>query len=297
MRIGLVANPSKPLALETARRCVARLAGKVDLVAVPETHEALGPAAPSLEPVPLAALQADALVVIGGDGTFLTSLQQTEVPVLPINAGTVGFLAEVDAKRSDSVDTALDKLVAGRYVVESRMKLASQCQTQRLPDATNEIVVHTSQVAKMRLFEIAVDDRPLGRVRADGVILATPTGSTSYSLAALGPIVDPALEAIVVGVLAPFQAIQRAVVVDPLRRVSVRLAQSEKDGVVVVDGQNETRVPGGASVLAYRSSRRASFIRFGSRFFRRLQGRRILPWSEELPETEGDDGADLSPAA
>lgn len=295
MRVGLAANPGKPLALELARHCIDRLASRAEVVLVPETHDALGATARALPHVPLDDLRADALVVIGGDGTFLNSLQHTEVPVLPINAGTLGFLAEVDGKRTEAVDAALDKLVGGRYVVESRMKLASHCGGTPLPDATNEIVVHTSQVAKMRLFEIAVDDRPLGRVRADGVILATPTGSTSYSLAALGPIVDPALEAIVVGVLAPFQAIQRAVVIDPLRRVSVRLAGPEKDGVVVVDGQNETRVAGGASVLAYRSTRRASFVRFGSRFFRRLQGRRILPWSEELPDPEGDEGADLPP--
>ncbi|MCI4335972.1 MAG: NAD(+)/NADH kinase [Thermoplasmata archaeon] len=297
MKVAISANPGKPLALELARRCLSHLAGTAEVELVTETSEALGASVASVPHATLPELAADALIVIGGDGTFLTSLQQTQLPVLPINAGTVGYLSEVDGSRPASVEAALDRLVGGRYFVEERMKLASRCQGKVLPDATNEIVVHTSQVAKMRLFELAVDDHPLGRVRGDGVILATPTGSTSYSLSALGPIVDPSLEAIVITVLAPFQATQRAIVVDPLRSVSVRLVHPGKDGVIVVDGQSEIRVPGGPTVLAYRSARRASFIRFGSRAFGRLQGKRILPWTEEVPGTEAIDDADVPPAS
>ncbi|HEY6238971.1 MAG TPA: NAD(+)/NADH kinase [Thermoplasmata archaeon] len=294
MKIAVAANPHKPIAVELAARAVGLLRDRAEVWLTSETQSILGLDLPR---APLEELEVDAIVAIGGDGTFLYALHRNPAPLLPINAGTVGFLAEVDGSNSASFDGAIERLLRGRYFVESRMKLASQVVGANLPDATNELVVHTSQVAKMRLFEIGVDGRPVGRIRADGVILATPTGSTSYSLSALGPILDPAVEGIVVTALAPFQVTQRAVVLDPLRTVSVRLVTPEKDGVIVIDGQSEHRLAGGATVVTYRSPRRAEFLRFGSRFVRRLQGKRILPWSEEVAEGDLPFDADLPPPA
>jgi NAD+ kinase len=290
MKIGVSANPHKALALELAKRATERLRKDADVVLTDETHGLLGLDAPH---EPIERLEADALVVLGGDGTFLHTLQRSSVPLLPINAGTVGFLAEVDGAHRVEFEGALDRLLQGRYFVESRMKLACEVAGENLPDATNEVVVHTSQVAKMRMFELTLDGVAVGRLRADGLIVATPTGSTSYSLSALGPILDPAVEGIVVSALAPFQSTQRTIVVDPLKTVRVRLVLPEKDGVVVIDGQEERRLPGGSTVLIYRSSRRAEFLRFGAGFFRRLRGKKILPWTEELAEAEANGDAHL----
>jgi len=286
MRIGISANPHKSLAVELARRAAERLGKDADVVLTDETHARVGL---EVAHAPIERLEADAMIAIGGDGTFLYTLQRSAVPLLPINAGTVGFLAEVDGAHRVAFDGALDRLLRGLYFVESRMKLACEVAGENLPDATNEVVVHTSQVAKMRLFELTLDGRPVGRLRADGLIVATPTGSTSYSLSALGPILDPAVEGILVTALAPFQSTQRTVVVDPLKSVRVRLVHPGKEGVIVIDGQEERRLPGGASVLVYRSPRRAEFLRFGSGFFRRLQGKKILPWTEELADAEAND--------
>jgi len=294
VKIGIAAHPHKPLALALARRALERLAGQAEVLIGAETQAALGLPAPG---VPLEEQSADVVLSIGGDGTFLWTLQRVEAPLLPINAGTVGFLAEVDGSRTEAFDRALERLLRGEYVVEAQMKLGSAAGGQSLPDATNEVVVHTSQVAKMRLFEVGIDGRPVGRIRSDGVILATPTGSTSYALSALGPIVDPGVEGIVVAALAPFQTSHRAVVVDPLRTVSIRLVDADKEGIVVVDGQSETRVSGGSTVIAYRSPRPARFVRFGGSFFQRLEGKRILPWSEVRAHGEGSSGADLPPPA
>jgi NAD+ kinase len=294
VKIGITANPNKPPALALARRAIAQIGGRAELCFSSETAAGIGGAVSS---VPLEELEADVLVGIGGDGTFLYALQHCGVPLLPVHAGTVGFLAEVDGDRTDSFDAALERLLSGEYFVENRMKLAAQVAGANLPDATNELVVHTSQVAKMRHFEIAVDGRPIGRIRADGVILATPTGSTSYALSALGPIVEPTVEAILIAALAPFQVTQRAVLVDPLRTVSIRVVAPEKEAVIVVDGQSEHRLAPGEPLRAYRSPRKASFVRFGSRFFRRLRGKRILPWVEEPPfPTVEEDGVDLPPS-
>ncbi|MCI4355831.1 MAG: NAD(+)/NADH kinase [Thermoplasmata archaeon] len=290
MKLGITANPNKPWALALVRRTVELVAGRADVVLAEETAAKL-----SLDAAraPLDRLEADVLVAIGGDGTFLTALQRSRLPILPVNAGTVGFLAEVDGDDEGAFAGAVERLLTGRYFVEARMKLASAVRGKPLPDATNEIVVHTSQVAKMRLFEVSVDGAPVGRLHADGVIVATPTGSTSYAMSAFGPILDPAIEGIVVTALAPFRAPQRAIVIDPLRSLGVRLLTPAKDGVVVIDGQHEAPLPGGEQVLAYRSPRPAEFVRFGSGFFRRLHGKRILPWTEDAVEGDPRDDADL----
>jgi NAD+ kinase len=293
VRVGIVANPGKPNAVALARRAIEELDGRADIVLSTETREQLKSDLPA---APTEAIQADAIIAIGGDGTFLHTLMRTRVPMLPINAGTVGFLAEVDGESASAFSGAIDRLVRGLFFLEERMKIASHIGPLPLPDAMNEVVVHTSQVAKMRLFEVWVDGRPVGRLRGDGVILATPTGSTSYSLSASGPIVDPQLEGIIVAALAPYPATPRAVLLDPLRSVGVKLVAPDKDGVVVVDGQTELKIAGGGMVTAYRSPRRAVFVRFGSRFFRRLYGKKILPWAEEPPGTEVTD-ANLSPPA
>jgi NAD+ kinase len=290
VQIAVTANPHKPLALRLARSAAERLRPQADVLFSRETALALGSDAPS---VPLEELDADVVVAIGGDGTFLWTLQRIEAPLLPINAGTLGFLAEIDGGEAASFGSALDRLVTGDYYLDARMKLASQVGGANLPDATNEVVVHTAQVAKMRLFEVAIDGRPVGRIRADGMILSTPTGSTSYSLSAAGPIVEPGVEGIVVASLASFPAGPRAVVVDPLRTVGVRLVEPGKDGIVVVDGQSEHPLAGGASVTVYRAPRRAQFVRFSSSFFHRLGGRRILPWNDEPTGAEEGTRADL----
>lgn len=293
MKVGLTANPNKPAALVLARQAAKLLDDRVDLVYAEETAHALHAEGASS---PLESLAADVLVAFGGDGTFLSALQRSNLPLLPVNAGTVGFLAEVDGDQAGALDGVVERLLAGRYYLEERMRIDSELNGSSFPPATNEVVVHNAQVAKMRLFEIGIDGRPVGRLRADGVILSTPTGSTSYALSALGPVIDPAIEGIVVAALAPFRATQRAVVVDPLKVVSVTLVEKEKEAIVVVDGQGETRIAGGGRLVAFRSPRKAAFVRFGLGFFRRLHGKSILPWAEEPGGGEGPH-ADFPPPA
>ena len=290
MKVGISANPSKPAAVELARRAVEHLTGRADL----EVSEELPTVAPSEPHRPLEALRPDVLLAIGGDGTFLYTLRRSSVPLLPVNAGTVGILAEVDGGRPDEFDLALERLLDGRYYLEDRMKLAAEIGRRPLPDAVNEYVLHAAHVGKMGLFDIAVDRRPVGRVQADGIIVATPTGSTGYSLSSLGPIVDPGLNAIVVTTIAPFRVEARAVVIDPIRTVRLRAADAGHAAVVIVDGQDQHPLPPDGTVTIYRSPRRAVLVRFGSRFYERLRGKRILPWSEE-PPVSGGDGADLPP--
>ncbi|MCI4337948.1 MAG: NAD(+)/NADH kinase [Thermoplasmata archaeon] len=277
MRVGVTVHPEKAHAVEVARRIVSGLRAHAEVVLAAETEGVFDRTDPS---EPLAAMRADVLVAVGGDGTFLWALQRSQLPLLPVHAGTVGFLAEVDGEDPKAVETALSRLRAGEYHLEDRMRLSSEIDGRRLPDATNDVVVHTAQVAKMRLFELSLDGQPVGQIRADGIILGTPTGSTSYSLSASGPVVDPSLEAIELCALAPFRTSPRAVVLDPWRTVGIRLLTPEKEAVVVVDGQSEFPLRVGERIAIYRSPRRATFVRFGTRFVSHLIGKGILPWTE-----------------
>jgi NAD+ kinase len=292
VRIGLHAHPGKKRALELVDRVIARVGDRAELTLSDEVASV----APGRPHVPIEEIEADVMVAIGGDGTFLHTLRKTDVPLLPINAGTVGVLAEVEARRPNEVEVAIDRLLSGFYYLEDRMKLAAQVGDTRLPDATNEFVIHSAAVAKMGLFELAFDGHVAGQIRADGLIVASPTGSTAYSLSSRGPILDSRIDAIVLVAIAPFRTDPRAVVLEPLRTVRLRPLEERPGAVVVADGDAEYPLTPDAPVTIYRSPRPAVLVRFGSPFFHRLTGKRILPWSEESAE-EGSGLADLPPPA
>jgi NAD+ kinase len=278
MKIGLQVNPRKPRAFELGERLVEHVAGRAELVVSDEN----GALAPDLPHQPLAEMRAEVVVAIGGDGTFLYTLGRTSAPVLPINAGTIGVLAEVAAERPAELDGALERLLSGFYHLEERMKLGADLEGQPLPDATNEYVVHADHPGKMGAFEVAFDGEVTGRIRADGVIVATPTGSTAYSLSSFGPIVDPGLDALILTAIAPFRAEARAIVVEPLHTLRLRNLLPGREALTIADGQSEFAMAPDAALTVYRSPRRATFVRFGATFFDRLRGKRILPWGEDL---------------
>ena len=290
MKIGLTANPRKPAAIELARRAIKLIGDRAEVIV---SDESAG-LAPGLAHRPLEDLDPDVLIAVGGDGTFLYALRRTDAPLLPINAGTVGVLAEVEANRPNEFEGAIERLLKGFYFLEERMKLAALVGTKPVPDATNDFVLHSAQVGKMGLFEIAFDGHVAGQIRADGLIVASPTGSTAYSLSSLGPIVDPGLDAIVLTSIAPFRVEARAIVVEPLRTVRLRPIESGRGALVIADGQDEYPLPPDAPLTVYRSPRRATLVRFGSRFYQRLRGKRILPWTENS-SGGGPSGADVPP--
>ncbi len=292
MRIALTANPSKPAALEMIRRAIAVLDGRADVV-LSEQASGVDPSRPHAS---LEELTADVLVAIGGDGSFLYALRRSAVPLLPVNAGTVGVLAEVDGKRPGGLEGALARLLDGTYFLEERMKLAAEVGSAPLVDATNEYAVHSGRVGRMGRFEISLDGHVAGRVRADGLIVATPTGSTGYALSSLGPVVEPSVEGIVLTAIAPFRVEARALVIDPLRRLGIRALDPDAPSLVLPDGQEEIPLSPGQPISIYRSPRQATFVRFGSPFLESLRGKRILPWTE-AGSGEGGGNADLPPGA
>lgn len=262
MKFGITANPRIPDSLEATRRILRFLEPKHEVLLETEIAKDLGRMG-----VPLAHMKPDVLLAIGGDGTILRALQLSEGEILGINSGSLGFLAEVYAKE---IEGFLDRILRKDYKIEPRQRLKVTVDGQRLFDCLNEAVVHTAHVAKIRHFEVRLDGAPVTQVRADAVILATPTGSTSYSMSVGGPIVDPRVPAIVVTAIAPFKPSYRPHVFPSDRQISVRLVRP-KECVLVMDGQHEMPLKGTEEISVTASERPARFIRFRDDFYKRFE--------------------------
>lgn len=195
--------------------------------------------------------EADVCVAIGGDGTVVSAAEECSCPILGINAGHVGYLATVE---QDGALKAMDALMEGRYCLQKRMRLDCAAEGEAPVTALNEAALLKPDAGAIR-FVVKVDGRELKSYTADGIIAATPTGSTGYSLSAGGPIVDPAAENIILTPIAAHTLLSRPIILSP--ESAVELA-CERDALVVTDGCQRP-LPAGT---AYTIRRSASFTRF-----------------------------------
>ncbi len=262
MKFGVTANPSIPHARKAAEVLVPLLEKKHTVECETELAGLLKRKGKALE-----AMHADVVLAIGGDGTVLRALQRTTAKVLGINSGSLGFLTEVTAEEFPS---ALRRLEKNEFTIEERGKVKVTVDGKRLQDCANEAVLHTANVAKIRDFEVWLNGTLLQNVRADGIIVATPTGSTSYNLSVGGPIVDPRVEALVVSAIAPFKPSARATVVPATVEIRVKVAKP-KECLLVFDGQHEVALAGTEDVRFTGSERKARLIKFGDDFYRRIE--------------------------
>jgi NAD+ kinase len=211
---------------------------------------------------------ADIVVTIGGDGTILMAMSEIEKPVFAINSGGIGFLSEVESKYAFE---GLKQIIDGRYNVEERAKLNITLDGKRLPDATNEVTIQTARIAKILYLKIFVDDELIESMGADGVIIATPTGSTSYSLSVGGPIMDPTVNAMIIAPLAAFKLSARPWIVPINRKVGVQLLPKSKETNLVIDGRFLTPVTQESKIIVTGSEKKARFIRFGESFYQMVR--------------------------
>jgi NAD+ kinase len=214
-------------------------------------------------------MDVDLLLCIGGDGTILRTLHalKTPTPVLGINTGAVGFLAEVQPENSVSAVTGL--LEGFETERKERLLVTVKGATEEMPCAMNEAVVITSKPGKMLHFAIFIDGEELERLRADGVIFATPTGSTAYAMSAGGPIVDPKVNATIIVPIAPFKLSARPTVVDITSEISFELLEL-KDAELVIDGQFYRAIGKGERICITRGEP-ATFVKIGDAHFLKLR--------------------------
>jgi NAD+ kinase len=239
----------------------------------------------------------DALLTLGGDGTMLRGarlLGDTQVPVLGVNLGRLGFLAAVGG---DELDQALARFAAGDFRAESRMRLEahtfSPASGATVPGegggwvALNDVVLHKGGFARVVRLRIGVNEEFVGTYAADGVIVATPTGSTAYSLSAMGPVVVPTVESILITAISPHTLAVRPLVVPPDAVVTVQAEDGPDEILVTVDGQVGRMFAPGETLVVRRAPKPVLVVRFReTTFFSRM--RRKLGWGGLWERDESD---------
>jgi NAD+ kinase len=234
----------------------------------------------------------DLLIALGGDGTLLRAARSvvgTDVPVLGVNLGRLGFLTALpDAE----LEAGLGAVLAGEAMLDRRFALRGRIERSGKVDggnfiALNDIVVHTSGAARVTPLILEAGGgsawEEVGSFAADGVILATPTGSTAYSMSAGGPIIVPGVECIVVTPICPHSLAVRPLVMPASAEIRVRSADPAAEHQVTVDGQVERGLAAGESVVVARETKPVALVRLpGQTFFRTLRVK--LNWAARQPE-------------
>jgi NAD+ kinase len=258
--VGLVVKRDRPRAVRLARRMIAWLRRRGVRVLVDGVTPV--PGAPA-RPKDDLAREAELIVVLGGDGTLLSIARRTRVrvPILGVNLGELGFLTEVV---EDEAMPVLARVVAGRYELDRRMTLAARLVRGRRVlgrfRALNDVVITNGALARIVQFTVTVDGLPFNTYRADGMIVATPTGSTAYSLSAGGPIVEPTVQVIVLSPISPHTLSNRPVVLRPNATVRMTLGPREEDVLLTVDGQEGVPLAAG-DVIEVRRGAPVSLVR------------------------------------
>ena len=225
---------------------------------------------------------AELVVILGGDGTILRGAElarTANIPVLGVNLGRVGFLAE--AEEQDLIDVA-DAIVAKHYSVEERVAVEavvrSNDQVIHTDWALNEISVEKAERERMLELGIEVDGRRLSRWGCDGVVCATPTGSTAYAFSSGGPVVWPEVEALLLVPLSAHALFARPLVVAPTSQIGIDLLPNEGRGVLWADGRRSVDLPEGAQVTVARSAQSVRLARLHTTSFTaRLVAKFSLP--------------------
>jgi NAD+ kinase len=268
----LVAHTSRPPITAFAVRAAAMLREVgFEVRMLSEESSALGEAGAGngirLVPATEAAHGTELVLVLGGDGTFLRAVELARpagVPMLGVNLGHVGFLAETEPHAlADSVSAIVDR----RYEVEERVTVEAEVlvdgEVVSAAWALNEASLERTNRERMLEIAVAVDDRPLLRFGCDGLICATPTGSTAYAFSVGGPILWPSVDAFLVVPNAAHALFARPLVVAPGSVVSIDLPELGHDGVLSCDGRRSVPVPAGSRVRVRRGAQPVRIVRLG----------------------------------
>ncbi len=227
--------------------------------------------------------EADCLIVLGGDGTMLQAardVHKASVPLVGVNLGTLGYMTEIEPAH---LEEALDRLIAGDYQVEHRMRLHGEVVSQRQEGvedwALNDIVISRSGSLRILKFNVSVNGQFLNDYQADGLILTTPTGSTGYNLSAGGPIVEPKAQLLMMTPICPHTLNQRSIILSPEDVVEIEVPEG-KDGQaqeveVSFDGAHAVLLKTGERIRVHRSAKTTDFIRLGETSFLEVLHRKL----------------------
>jgi len=207
----------------------------------------------------------DAMLVLGGDGTMLHAARvasEAGVPILGVNMGGLGFLTETNR---DSLYPALTRLFAGRFHLERRMMVEARVRPTRggrewTAVGLNDAVIHPTERSRVIALDLAIGGKPIGTLVGDGLVIATPTGSTAYSLSAGGPIVRPTVEALLATPISPHTLAWRPLLVGADESIDVRILRGHPPATLALDGQVLRRVTPTDEIRIHRARRHVSII-------------------------------------
>ncbi len=185
----------------------------------------------------------DLIIVFGGDGTLLNSARKYldyEIPILGINMGKVGFLTDI---KVDNFEKSLSDILDGNYLIEERNLVSAKFNETHLY-GLNEVVIHSGSYAQLMRYQLSVNDRIVYEQRSDGLIVATPTGSTAYALSAGGPIIHPSLDVWTILPMLPQSLSSRPFIISSEEKVIINLFDGpNKQAKICVDGQDDIDLP------------------------------------------------------
>ncbi|HEV7510616.1 MAG TPA: NAD(+)/NADH kinase [Candidatus Acidoferrum sp.] len=229
------------------------------------------------------AAASDLLLVLGGDGTLLAAARVAAprgIPILPINMGSLGFLTSF---RLEELYPALEDILAGRLTISERVMLHAELQRGNIildkQTVVNEVVINKGALARMIELELSIDRDFVCRYRADGLIFASPTGSTAYSLSAGGPIVHPSVDSFIITPICPHTLSDRPVVVSDTSIIEVKLSAGTESVFLTLDGQKGIPLQATDRVRVSRAQQRLKLIQTPNKsYFEILRNK--LKWGE-----------------
>ena len=280
-RIGIVGNREKKAARTLVPALVRWLRGrglKADLErGIASKVRGLGAGRPLRSLV----ARSDAVLVLGGDGTFLAAAREAaraDVPILGVNLGGLGFLTET---AESDLYAALERLLQGDVEIEHRMMVEARVGRGKgawTEFGLNDVVIHQSDESRMVQLELRIGRTPIGTLAADGLIVATPTGSTAYSLSAGGPIVRPTVEALLATPICPHSLAFRPLLVGAGEKLRVRVGANVSKARLTIDGQISRLLAAGDEVEIRRAKPRVSMLSLAKESFYEVL-REKLAWA------------------
>lgn len=270
-KIAIIPNNIKDIGLLVTKRVVDYLSGKAELY-MENKFSVTGMKVNYVKKIALFE-NIDLMIILGGDGTILqeaAACAKYGIPVMGINLGKVGFLTEIEC---DNIENALDKLLAEKYTIEKRMliklEIRREGKTVCVQNALNDVVVSKPSGAKLIDMELYAGDELVNRYIADGLIIATPTGSTGYSISAGGPVVDPSMTLYIATPICPHMLSARSAVLSADKPIIIRLdsAYPDNEAVVTADGDVQGYISSADEVAVLKSKYEFQLIRTGRQSF------------------------------
>ncbi len=274
--VGLVARYDKKSALKLTEDLAEYLKKRGLKVYVEDTL--INKVTTKEEFIPLSKMKADFIITIGGDGTILRTclnVPKPEPPILTINMGVRGFLTEVEPKNACE---AVERILKDEYKIEKCAKLSVTIGKEPMPDALNDVVISACEPSKILYTQICKNGKPILKCQADGLIVATQTGSTGYSLSAGGPVLDQEVDAFVLTPICSL-TVFHSLVFPADSTVSFNV-ERPREMLVLIDGNYRKLVSADEMLKVTRSKNVTSFIRFETDFYDRLKNRLLFKGTE-----------------